>query len=234
MQAMGATAFKDLKKEKKLSQNKKMIKQTQCVARRIIAALDSNDSYRDWEVQVFVDETPNAFALPGKKIGVHEGIFKVAKTSDQLAAIMGHEVGHVIARHGNERVSQGIAAQTAMTAGAVALESAELGDTTKAALFAGLGLGVQVGVLLPYSRAHESEADVIGMELIAKAGFNPKGAVEIWENMAAFSKGGQPPAFLSTHPSHNQRIKKLSSHLPQANSIRKDVLATKSFPSCDE
>src|SRR5690606_15993440 len=130
-----------------------------CVSLPLLMELGDGDA-KDWEIVVFDVKEPNAFALPGKKIGVHAGMLGVAKTDDQLAAVVGHEIGHVIARHGNERVSQGLGAQLA-TVGAAAL----LGkDSPKRGLILGaLGLGLQFGVLMPYGRTQESEADVIGL-----------------------------------------------------------------------
>src|SRR5690606_1089661 len=127
------------------------------------------------------------------------GIIKVANTPAQLAAIMGHEVGHVLAKHGNERVSQGMATQIALTGAAIALREDGKLDKKSQLIVAGLGVGAQFGILLPFSRAHESEADLIGLDLMSRAGFNPSESVTLWQNMAK-AGGGAPMEWLSTHP----------------------------------
>src|SRR2546425_512606 len=153
-------------------------------------------------------------ALTGGKIAVYTGIFPVAKNEAGLAAILGHEVTHALARHGAERMSQGLLAQIGLEAASIALGSGTnpaVGQATMAAL----GLGVNVGVLLPFSRAHESEADHIGLLLAAQAGYDPHEAIHVWERMEQLSKG-QPPEFLSTHPGHGTRIKQLQEWMPEA------------------
>ena len=164
-----------------------------------------------WEVVVFEADQANAFALPGYKIGVYTGLLKYAKNQDQLAAVMGHEVAHVIAEHGNERVSNQMATEAGLSIAAVLLGTEQ--DSNTALIMAGLGLGAQYGVILPFSRSHESEADLIGLELMAKAGFNPEESVTLWQNMA--QSGLSPPEFMSTHPSSDTRIKQLRERIPQ-------------------
>jgi predicted Zn-dependent protease len=157
------------------------------------------------------DKTVNAFALPGGKIGVYTGIFPIAQTEGGLAIIMGHELGHVIARHGAERMSQQLGAQLLGTALAVGFQSSPYANTIMAAY----GLGAQVGVLLPYSRLQEDEADTIGLVLAAQAGYNPQAAVGVWQRMAKLS-GRRPPPFLSTHPTPESRVVAIQKFLPQA------------------
>ena len=164
---------------------------------------------------MFQDDTANAFALPGRKIGVHTGLLKVAKNQDQLATVIGHEVGHVIARHSAERVSDQIAAQIAALgrrarcSARSAIRRARLHGLAMAAL----GVGAQ-GVVLKFSRTHESEADLIGLDRMAAAGFDPRESVPLWQNMDAASQGARPPEFLSTHPSPATRIKDLAGAHP--------------------
>lgn len=157
----------------------------------------------------------NAFALPGGKIAVYTGIFPVAKNEAGLAAILGHEVVHALARHGAERMSQGLVAQLLLTGADVALAGGGAGAGTRQAVMQALGLGTQVGVLLPFSREHESEADYIGLLLAAQAGYDPREAVHVWERMER-AGGAQPPEFLSTHPSHGTRIENLQSWMAEA------------------
>ncbi|WP_156498343.1 M48 family metallopeptidase, partial [Oleiphilus sp. HI0079] len=144
------------------------------------------------------------------------------------AAVMGHEVGHVDARHGAERVSLSMTSQLAQQATTVLLDGHEYESTALAAL----GLGAQYGVLLPYSRTHESEADTIGLYLMAKAGFDPSQAVELWKEMKKASGGNAPPEFMSTHPSNETRIQELTQELPQANSVYQAALEKGVLPNC--
>ncbi len=167
----------------------------------------------DWEIVVFDDPSANAFALPGGKIGVHKGLLTVAVTPGQVAAVMGHEVGHVLARHGNERVSQSFAANQGLS-----LLEGWLGTKdykNQGAIMSALGVGTQVGVLLPFGRTQESEADTVGKELMARAGFDPRESIALWQNMARGSNGA-PPEFLSTHPSHDTRIERLNDNMASA------------------
>jgi predicted Zn-dependent protease len=173
-----------------------------------------------WEVTVIKDDkTMNAFALPGGKIAVYTGIFPVAKTEAGLAAVLGHEVTHALARHGAERMSQGqltnVTLQVLGTAAGTAGDNAMLGQAAMAAL----GAGVQVGVLLPFSRKHESEADYIGILLAADAGYDPRESVHLWERMEQVSGGKGPSEFLSTHPGHETRIEQLKKWMPEAMAI---------------
>ena len=167
-----------------------------------------------WEVAVFEDDTPNAFALPGQKIGVHTGILKVAQNQDQLAAVIGHEIGHVLAHHSNERISQQFATKSGMVLTQI-LAGSSASSPSGQLLLGALGLGAQYGILLPFSRNQESEADLIGLDLIAKSGFDPRESIDLWQNMAA-AGGPSPVEFLSTHPSHQTRIRDLQARMAHA------------------
>ncbi|MCH2185218.1 M48 family metallopeptidase, partial [Myxococcota bacterium] len=170
-----------------------------------------------------------AFALPGRKIGVHTGMLKVAETPDQLAAVLGHEVGHVMARHGNERLSQQQMARLGLlTATLVTDPNTASGRRTVAAL----GMGAEYGVLLPFSRAHESEADQLGLTHMARAGFDPTQSVSLWENMAAQASGRRPPEWMSTHPSTQRRISDLTASLPDAIPLFSEAAQTRGAPPC--
>jgi predicted Zn-dependent protease len=173
-----------------------------------------------WEFVVFDDDDQvNAFAMPGGKVAVYTGIFKVAKTEDDLAVVIGHEVAHVAAGHGNERVTQ----QLLAAGGALALQfgTNDLDSQTRQMLMAAYGAGSTLGFLLPYSRYHESEADEIGLIYAAKAGYDPRAAIGFWQRMEAL-KSGSPPEFLSTHPSGATRVKKLNALMPEAYNIYKN------------
>lgn len=213
MNEMGAASFAQIKQQTPPSKETVSLRYVHCISDALLIAAGENPS--NWEVQVFDDESPNAFALPGRKIGVHTGMFKVAINADQLAAVIGHEIGHVQARHGAERVSMNVLAETGQQLTAGVLQNNEAGQLTMAAL----GVATQFGVLLPYSRKHESEADYIGLELMAKAGFDPQQSVALWQNMARAAQGAAPPEFMSTHPSSNTRIKLLSEAMPKAQSL---------------
>lgn len=226
MDQMGVAAFTDMKSKAKVETQSGTKSYVSCVANAITAALDPQDQ-RPWEVVVFNDDSANAFALPGGKIGVHTGLLKVAVTQDQLAAVIGHEVGHVLAQHGNERMSLEFASQTGQQLLGVFLE----GNQQKPMLMAVLGLGAQYGLQLPYSRIHEAEADLIGLKLMAKAGFEPQASVALWHNMAKNSGGG-PPEFLSTHPSHETRINGLQANMSAATAIYSQARQQGHNPKC--
>lgn len=167
-----------------------------------------------WEFNLVEDKQVNAFCMPGGKVVVYTGILPVTKNEAGLATVMGHEIGHAIARHGNERMSQGLMAQMGGMALGAALSSRP--QETQELFMAAFGLGTQVGILLPYGRLQESEADRLGLIFMAMAGYDPKTAVSFWQRMAAQSGKSAPPEFLSTHPSHSTRIEDIKKSLPEA------------------
>jgi predicted Zn-dependent protease len=220
---LGAQAYQDVLSDPniKISQNPAEVAPVQRVSARIIEAA-KRSKYAEaanefkWEVSVIKEDgTKNAFALPGGKIAVYTGIFPVADNESGLAAIVGHEVIHALARHGSERMSQGVLAQIGLVGASIAMQTQGFSPVTSQAAMSALGVGTQVGVLLPFSRAHESEADYIGLLLAADAGYDPQEAVRVWQRMQQ-SSGGQPSEFLSTHPGHETRIKRLTEHMPEA------------------
>jgi predicted Zn-dependent protease len=162
-----------------------------------------------WEVNVITSPEVNAWCMPGGKIAVYTGIIeKLHITDDELAAVMGHEISHALREHSRERASQQMAAGVGSSLAGVVADIFLPGSGQLAT--AGAGAGAQVGVLLPYSRVHETEADRMGVELAARAGYDPRAAVALWQKMAKLSSGGAPPKLLSTHPSHENRIKDLT------------------------
>jgi metalloendopeptidase OMA1, mitochondrial len=224
---LGAQAYSQVKTDPKLkqSQDPREIEPVKRVAARIIEAA-KRSKYAEmaqqfqWEVIVIKDDkTMNAFALPGGKIAVYTGIFPVARTEAGLAAVLGHEVVHALARHGAERMSQGQLTNAALQVAGAAAGVAGGGGMMSQAAMAALGAGAQVGVLLPFSRKHESEADYIGILLAADAGYDPRESVSLWERMAQLSQGGGPSEFLSTHPSNETRIDQLKEWMPEAMGI---------------
>lgn len=228
MEQLGVLSFQQIKTDMRHSGDWATRGYVQCVAHAILSAMPGENPAA-WEVVVFEDESANAFALPGKKIGVNTGLLSVAANQDQLAAVIGHEVGHVIADHSNERVSQAKLAQVGMALAQVAGQGMGM-SPEKQQLLGLLGVGVQVGVLLPYSRIHEAEADLIGLDLMANAGFDPAQSVSLWENMS--QGGGAPPELLSTHPSHSTRIAGLSKRIPAAQALRNAARAGGAVPRC--
>ena len=214
MDAMGIQAFDSMKSSQKITKQVKPNSLVQCVAKHITAQVPETVFKGEWEVVVFDDDQINAFALPGGKIGVYTGLLKVATNQHQLAAVIGHEVGHVIAEHGNERMSNSTLIGIGMEVTNQALAANQVAQNQQ--IMAVLGFGVQVGLELPFSRTHESEADQIGLDLMAKAGFNPEQAVTLWENMDAAAGGKRPAEFMSTHPSPQTRITQLREHMPKA------------------
>ena len=226
MNEMGAAQYGETLQDPKvvLSKDPKEVEPVKRVAARIIEAAKRSKYANaaksfDWEVTVIKDDnTKNAWALPGGKIAVYTGIFPMAKTEAGLAAIMGHEVVHALAQHGGERMSQGLMAQVGMSAAAILLSTQGGNPALNQLGMQAMGMGVQAGVLLPFSRRHESEADYVGVLLAADAGYDPREAIRIWERMAAASKGA-PPEFLSTHPANETRIADLKGWMPEAMPI---------------
>ncbi len=167
-----------------------------------------------WEFNVVDDEIINAFCMPGGKVVIYTGIMKVAQDEHGLAVIMGHEVAHALAHHGNERMTQGMISQLGLTTLDLAL--AEKPAATKSLLLTAAGAATQVGVMLPFSRKHESEADEIGLYLMAMAGYDVTAAAPFWQRMQANSSGQAPPEFLSTHPAPGRRSDNLQQLVPKA------------------
>lgn len=215
--AMASAQFGELKQNTPISRDPKYTSMVNRVGERIayVAAPDMPNA--QWEFVVFDDDDQiNAFAMPGGKVAVYTGIFKIAKTDDELAVVIGHEVAHVAAGHGNERVSQQLLA--AGGALAVGLGTRDLDSSERQLIMAAYGAGATLGVMLPYSRYHESEADEIGLIYAAQAGYDPRAAIAFWKRMEA-EKSGAPPEFLSTHPSGSTRIRKLNELMPKAVAI---------------
>ncbi len=167
-----------------------------------------------WEFQLIEDDQVNAWCMPGGKVVIYTGILPVTRDEAGLAMVMGHEIAHAVANHGNERMSQALLTQFGGMALEKALETRP--EETRALFMAAFGLGAQVGVLLPYSRLHETEADRLGLIFMAMAGYDPNEAVGFWQRMAKLKGGAAPPEFLSTHPSDQTRIRKIREQIPEA------------------
>lgn len=225
MAEMGRLAFQEVKQKTPASANARANRYVQCVAQALTRVVAPETS---WEVTVFEDRTANAFALPGGKIGVNTGMLDVAQNQHQLATVIGHEIAHVKAHHGNARLSSAYATQAGLSL--VELLAGAM-TTQKQQVMGLLGLGAQVGILLPYGRSQESEADILGLEYMARAGFDPQESVTLWQNMSR-QGGQQPPEFLSTHPSHGSRIQQLQRHMPQALELHRQARAQGRAPDC--
>lgn len=210
--SLGAQSFTTLKQEGKISPDPAANAQVQRVVARLVPQVQAAGA--QWEALVFEDPTPNAFALPGGKIGVHTGILPIASNDAGLATVLGHELAHVSLRHGAQRMSRQLAVNgflslTDFYAQASQWKQREL-------ILGALGAGANVGVVLPFSRDNELEADRIGLRYMALAGYDPREAVAFWERMEAASSGNKPPEWLSTHPADSNRIAQLKSLLPEA------------------
>lgn len=205
---MGVAAWRDIRQQERVSRDSRVNRRIEEIGSRIVQAANLEDQY-DWEYAVFENEQANAFALPGGKIGVNTGLIDLASSDDEVAAVVGHEVAHVTSRHSAERVSQNMLSEFGLSVAQLGLGSA--GVTPEAAAL--LGAGVQVGVLLPYSRKQEYEADRLGLRYAARADYDPRAALTFWESMAERKEGGQPVEFLSTHPADANRIAALRQEL---------------------
>ena len=209
--ALGAAAFAEVKAKEKISTDPVANERMQRIGKRIAAAVGEALPGAKWEFVVFdAPKTVNAFALPGGKVGVYSGLLDLAESDDEVAIVMGHEIGHVTARHGAERMTEGVI----IAAGGVLLDSTTSGKRNHDLLLTGYGLA-STGSILAFSRKHESEADYIGLRYAAKAGYNPMAAITFWRKMAKEGSGPKMPAFLSTHPSHDRRIADLQGWMPQ-------------------
>lgn len=208
---LSQTAWRDALRTQKLSQDRELNRTVRSVGQRIVEA--AGRGAQPWEYAVFDNPDANAFVLPGNKVGVNSGLFKAVVNDDQLAAVLGHETGHVTARHAAERVSQTMVAQVGLAAADLAIANSETEHGRE--LAAVLGAGVQFGLLMPFSRQHELEADRIGVDFMHAAGFKPVEALHLWQNMAAERTKKAPPQWLSTHPSDETRMSALQAYLTQ-------------------
>lgn len=213
---LGLTEFEKYKRQKPISRDAELNARLQRVGSRMSRAFNLPGT--QWEFVVFDDPQPNAFALPGGKVGVHSGIFPITKNDAGLAAVVGHEVAHVIARHGAERISrQMVAAGLGTALGVVLAQNDSMGSAERAAVLGAYGVGATVGVILPFSREQELEADELGTLYMARAGYDPREALAFWRRFAAHKEsGGKMPEFLSTHPLDSTRIRRLEEFMPRA------------------
>ncbi|SDN45188.1 M48 family metallopeptidase [Vreelandella arcis] len=222
---MGSQAFSQYQQELPAAGQASQ-RYVQCIADAVVAELPQAQQQLDWQIRVFEEETPNAFALPGGYMGVHTGMLDIATSQDQLASVVAHEIGHVLAKHANERASTQSATQLGLSviSSTAGIQSEQLMGV--------LGMGAQYGIMLPFSRRHESEADTIGLQLMAQAGFDPRASVTLWQNMQKATSGGQPPAWMSTHPSQGQRIDGLEADMNNALATYEQARNNGRTPNC--
>ena len=225
---MGETAFQQLRKKEPVVESGPVASYVECVVQPLTKVVPAPEGGGNWDVTVFQGDQVNAFALPGGNIGVYTGLLKAARTPAQLAAVIGHEIGHVQANHANARLSTQFATEAGLALIQVLGQGTAVESQQAMAL---LGLGAQVGLLLPFSRAQETESDILGLRYMAEAGYDPRAAVQLWQNMAQVGGNG-PPTFLSTHPSGEQRIETLQKHMPEALAIFRKAQSAGRNPSC--
>ena len=224
---MAFAQYEGFLSENKLSTNVAETNELREVGSRISNAVDKfmrvndmaaeADSYR-WEFNLVEDKTVNAWCMPGGKVVFYTGILPICANEDGIAAVMGHEVAHAFAKHGQERMTQGLAQQLGGIA--VAVGTANKPEQSRQIWQMVYGYGSQIG-MLKYSRVHETEADKLGLVFMIMAGYNPKEAVNVWVRMKEKANGQEPPEFLSTHPSHDTRIKTLTDYIPEATMLAK-------------
>ena len=210
--AMGLDSYQQVLHSAKISSDPRLNEQVTRVGRRIAEATGRRDY--QWEFRVIEDTQANAFCLPGGKVAVYTGILPITRDDDGLAAVLGHEVAHAVARHGGERLSQTLVVQSGLAATQAAL--ADRNPAVVQSVTALLGAGASVGLLLPWSRGQESEADHLGLIYMAKAGYPPRAARDLWVRMSEALGGGKKLEFLSTHPSDATRIAQIEGWLPEA------------------
>ncbi len=211
--ALGDQAYKDILSKEKLSTDSRLAAIVRRVGERL--AKTTTMPGLKWEFKLVESKQQNAFALPGGKVAIYTGILPMCKTEAGLAAVMGHEIAHAVARHGAQRMSQQMMIQGGMTLASMSL--ANVGS--RKMILGALGLGANYGIVLPYSRGNESEADEIGLTYMARAGYDPAEAVRFWTRFSKAKGGGQPPEFLSTHPADATRINSLNKLLPKAAEV---------------
>lgn len=223
IQAMSFSNYNEFLNNNKVIHSGKDAEMVKRVGKKIQTAVESYFTQKKmssalkgyaWEFNLVDDPNVNAWCMPGGKVVVYSGILPVTKNEAGLAVVVGHEVAHAVAGHGNERMSQGLMVQF----GGMALEKAleQKPEATRQLYMSAFGMGAQLGVMLPYSRLHESEADHLGLIFMAMAGYDPHIAVDFWQRMAANKDGQAPPEFMSTHPADATRIKQIKKLLPKA------------------
>lgn len=227
---MSIGLFEDLKRKHRVLRDRDRNAQLQRIGERISKVVFWDMPHAEWEFVIFDDRQVNAFAMAGGKVGIYSGLFKIASTDDELAAVIAHEIAHVTAKHINQKLSQQMAVNTVGLAGAVGMGVAGTPGLTAYGLQQAYGIGAGVGVLA-FGRKQEMEADLIGMMYMARAGYDPRAAITIMERLEAESANRSlPPAILSTHPSHPERIIAMMDAMPKAEKARAEAQAQQAAP----
>ncbi len=216
--SLGLQSYQEILSQSDVMQQGDAVNLIKTIGTKLARAAADVDPGFNWEFNVIQSEQANAFALPGGKTAVYTGLLSVAENADGLAVVMGHEIAHAIARHGAERMAYQKLVRIGTMAASVAL--GDMDFQTQRAVMGALGVGTQYGVLLPFSRDHESEADYMGLLFVARACFDPTEAPKLWERMGQMNQGKQPSEFMSTHPSNETRIRQFEEWMPEALALR--------------
>ena len=214
--ALGLQSYREVLSQSRVVSSGPEVDLVRRVSERLAAATGDAGKKFEWRVSVVQDRQANAFCLPGGKMVVFTGILPIAQNDAGLATVLGHEMAHATSRHGSQRLLQSSLANVFLTGASASVSMGDMDYQQKQAVMAAVGAGAQYGVLLPFSREHETEADVVGLHYMARAGYDPRESIAFWQRMGEASSGGQPPEFASTHPSHDTRIERLKQEMPRA------------------
>lgn len=215
---LGIQSYRQILRQERVVAGGEMVEQVRTIGKRLAAVAE--DPGFQWEFNVIQSSQVNAFCVPGGKVAVYTGILPVAKNGDGLAVVMGHEIAHAIARHGAERMAHQKLLQIGQLATGVAVS--DMDPEARRLVLGAFGLGAQFGLMLPFSREHESEADYMGLIYVARSCFDPREAPRLWERMGAAGGGRSPAEFTSTHPSHETRIRQFEQWMPEALKVRQE------------
>jgi predicted Zn-dependent protease len=221
---LGLQTFREVLSQSRVVDSGPEVEMVRGVAKRLVQVVDEESKKFEWAVSVVSEDQKNAFCLPGGKIVVYTGILPICQSDAGLATVMGHEIAHATMRHGGQRVFQTNMVQIAMVG--LTTSMSEMDPQQRATLAGLLGAGAQFGVLLPFGREHELEADAVGLKYMARAGFDPRESVRFWERMREASDGQKPPEFMSTHPGDETRIQRLEAMMPEAVKIYQEAVAS--------
>jgi predicted Zn-dependent protease len=214
--ALGLQSYQEVLAQSRVVNEGPEVDLVRRVVQRLVHGTGGAGQSFEWHVSVVDDPQANAFCLPGGKMVVFTGILPVARSEAGLATVLGHEMAHATSRHGSQRLLQSQIANTLMTGAQASMALGDMDPQQRMAVMAAIGAGAKFGVLLPFSREHETEADEVGLYYMARAGYDPREAISFWERMSEAGGGRQAPEFASTHPSHGTRIERLRQHMPRA------------------
>jgi metalloendopeptidase OMA1, mitochondrial len=228
--ALGLESYQQILGQEQVVQSGEAVDAVRAIGEKLRVASKEYDPGFQWEYNLLASDQANAFALPGGKVAVYTGLLPIAKNADGLAVVMGHEIAHALLRHGAERMAQQKLAQFGQLAVGMSVGNMDTGTQTM--IMGALGVGSQYGIMLPFARSHESEADHVGLLLMARACFDPREAPTLWQRMGdANANKNQPAEFMSTHPSHETRIKQMEAWMPEALAERSKYCANQPLES---